>query len=48
MMQCLLYEGDFIKLVFLKGPLWLPHREAIPEFRIVWNKNSSEAITVTD
>lgn len=27
MMQCLLYEGDFIKLVFLKGPLWLPHRE---------------------
>ena len=27
MTQCLLCEGDLTRLVFLKGPLWLPCRE---------------------
>lgn len=49
--QCLVHEDDLTRLVFLKGPLWLMQttnwREVILEFRTVQNKNSSEAVAVT-
>lgn len=48
MMQCLLYEGDLIRLVFLRGPLWLLCRELIRGKQSQRLEHSSEAPAVTD